>query len=131
MWDCGPSQIDHAQILASTLGSLAHRIGDCVGFSDTHSDRALLITDDHSHAELEAASAFDDFRDAGDFDHAFFVRILLLEILLFSILFEFCHVLLHFGLELQAAFPCTVCESLHTANVTETAAIEYNCINTF
>src|ERR1041385_391799 len=117
-------------IFASALRSFAHGIGYSIRLTNTHRNGASLVTNDHSHTELKAASAFHNFGHAGNLDHALFELVLRFKILLFSI-FKISHLFLHSSLKLQAAFARAISECLDASNIAITTAIKNNGLDAF
>ena len=58
---------DH--LVAGQFAAFANGIGDFAGFAQTNTHTAPLVANDHQRAEIEAASAFDDFGGAVDEDN--------------------------------------------------------------
>src|SRR5215510_6796737 len=128
MWDCSACQIDNVHLLAGALRGLTHCIWHSICFSNTHGNGAAFITDNHSHAKLEATTAFYHFCNTGNLDNSFFELILCLKILLFCLL-EFCHIYLQISLKFQAAFTRTICESFDASNIAVATAIKNDGLN--
>ncbi len=60
---------DRAHILVRAFGRFAHRIRNSIGFADSDTDLAVVITGNDRNTELETASTFNNFGNTGDFDY--------------------------------------------------------------
>jgi hypothetical protein len=66
VWDRGLHQRHRTHITPRTLRRLADRIGNTARLADPQTNLATVISHNRNHTEVEATSAFDDFRHPRD-----------------------------------------------------------------
>ena len=70
-------KINFLHVLVRVVGRFFHGIGNGIGFSNSQTDFAVVVTSHNSNPEGKAAAAFYHFRNTGNFDDAFVIMFVL------------------------------------------------------